>query len=56
MKSGCTYLGARELQELCAIIEREASERRTCTASIQALPDALERFRSALYQRLTLPM
>lgn len=56
MKSGCTYLGAHELQELCSTIERDASERRSSAASIQALPAALERFQAALYQRLKLPM
>ncbi|MDG1484284.1 MAG: response regulator [Myxococcota bacterium] len=55
MKSGCTYLGAHELQKLCSTIEQDASEKRSSIAPIQALSGALERFRSALYKRLKLP-
>ncbi len=55
MKSACTYLGARELKELCATIERDANEGLDCTAPVGILAGALERFQVTLPRRLKLP-
>ena len=52
LKSACGYLGARELKNLCAEVERNASQDIGSLEQIRRMPAALERFQIALPLRI----